>query len=128
MTKIKKRPNNIGLLLLGGVLGLPAGIILSAFFPEGSAMRVIAGLGGIAAPPVAVLMYSNKKWAEYVQHMLAEYEVTKEQLRKNPGSDQAREAMLQTGRAYYSCMREEGVPTIYDEQAINNDMKAILGT
>lgn len=28
----------------------------------------------------------------------------------------------------FSCMREQGVPTIYDEQAVNNDMKAILGT
>lgn len=35
--------------------------------------------------------------------------------------------MLIAGRAYYSCVREEGAPTVYDEQAINNDMKAILG-
>ena len=35
--------------------------------------------------------------------------------------------MLLTGRAYYSCLRPRGVPTIYDEQAISNDMSAILG-
>ncbi len=128
MTNIRKRPNNIGLLLIGGVIGLPTGLFLSALFPEGSGMRVVAGLGGIAVPPVVMLAYSTKKWGEYVKQMLEQYEAGKEQLRKNPGSSQLREAMLQTGRAYYSCMRDEGVPTIYDEQAINNDMKAILGT
>ena len=128
MTQVKKRPNNIGLLLIGGIIGLPTGLILSGFFPEGSAMKVVAGLGGIAAPPIAFLAYSGKRWSKYVQYMLEQYEATKEQLRQNPSSSQAREAMLKAGRAYYSCMREEGVPTIYDEQAINNDMKAILGT
>ncbi|ACK64273.1 hypothetical protein PCC8801_0169 [Rippkaea orientalis PCC 8801] len=128
VTKVKKRPNNIGLLLIGGVIGLPTGLILGGLFPEGSSMRVVAGLGGIAAPPIGLLVYSSKRWSEYVQYMLEQYEVTKEQLRQNPNSTQAREAMLQAGRAYYSCMREQGVPTIYDEQAINNDMKAILGT
>lgn len=128
MTKMKKRPNNIGLLLIGGMIGLPTGLILSGLFPEGSSMRVVAGLGGIAAPPIGLLVYSSKRWSEYVQYMLDQYEATKEQLRQHPSSSQAREAMLKAGRAYYSCMREEGVPTIYDEQAINNDMKAILGT
>lgn len=128
MTNIRKRPNNIGMLLIGGVIGLPTGLFLSALFPEGSGMRVVAGLGGIAAPPVVMLAYSTKKWSEYVKQMLEHYEAAKEQLRKNSGSSQLREAMLQAGRAYYSCMRDEGVPTIYDEQAINNDMKAILGT
>lgn len=128
MAQVKKRPNNIGLLLIGGIIGLPTGVFLSNFFSEGSAMRVVAGIGGIAAPPIALLVYSSKRWSEYVQYMLEQYEATKEQLRQNPNSVQAREAMLLAGRAYYSCMREEGVPTIYDEQAINNDMKAILGT
>ena len=128
MAKSKKRPNNIWLLLIGGVIGLPTGLFLSSLFPEGSSMRVIAGVGGIAAPPVAMLVYSTKRWAEYVQHMREQYEATKNKLRQNPNSVDAREAMVEAGRAYYSCMREEGVPTIYDEQAINNDMNAILGT
>ena len=128
MANIKKRPNNIWLLLIGGVIGLPTGLFLSSVFPEGSAMKVIGGIGGIAVPPVAMLVYSTKKWAEYLQHMREQYEVTKTKLRQNPESVDAREAMLEAGRSYYSCMREEGMPTIYDEQAINNDMKAILGT
>lgn len=64
MAKIKKRPNNIWLLLIGGVIGLPTGLFLSSFFPEGSSMKVIAGVGGIGAPPVAMLAYSTKRWAE----------------------------------------------------------------
>lgn len=103
-------------------------MFLSNFFPEGSAIKVVTGIGGIAAPPIALLVYSSKRWSEYVQYMLDQYEATKEQLRQNPSSIQAREAMLQAGRAYYSCMRESGVPTIYDEQAISNDTRAILGT
>ncbi len=59
--------------------------------------------------------------------MLEQYESAKSQLRQNPGSSQAREAMLKAGREYYSCIREGGAPTIYDEQAMNNDMKAITG-
>jgi hypothetical protein len=128
MKKIRKRPNNIGLLILGGIVGLPVGLRLAGFFPEGSQMKLIAGFGGMAAPTIAMLAYSNKRWSKYAQEILLEYEETKDRLRENPSNAQAREAMLLAGRAYYSCMREEGVPTIYDEQAINNDMKAILGT
>ncbi len=128
MIKVNKRPNNIGILLIGGIIGLATGSIISGFFPEGSSMKILAGLGGISAPPVALLIYSSKRWSEYMRYMLEQYESKKEQLRQNPDSAQAREAMLKAGRAYYSCMREQQVPTIYDEQAINNDMKAILGT
>jgi hypothetical protein len=129
MGTIKKRPNNIhlGQVIISAAIGLPVGLVLSGFFPEGSQMRVIAGLGGIVAPTIVLLSHSSKKWAEYTQQLLSEYEGTKEQLRKNINSIEAREAMLLAGRAYYSCMREGRVPTIYDEQAINNDMKAILG-
>ncbi len=127
MSQVKKRPNNIGLLLIGGVIGMPLGLMLSNLFPEGSAMRVVAGIGGIAVPPIVALGYSSKKWAEYQQALLAEYEKSKENLRRQPESSRAREAMLAAGRNYYSCLRESGAPTVYDEQAINNDMNAITG-
>jgi len=127
MSDIQQRPNNIGLFLIGGIIGLPLGLMLSGIFPEGSSMRVLAGMGGIVAPPVAMLVKSSKKWAEYVEHMQKQYELAKDELRRNPSNVQARETMLQAGRTYYSCMRENGTPTIYDEQAINNDMNAILG-
>lgn len=32
---------------------------------------------------------------------------------------------LETGRAYYSALREDGKLTIYDEQAITNDLSAM---
>lgn len=100
MSKIKKRPNNIGIIIVGGIIGLPTGLFLGGLFPEGSDMRLLAGLGDIAAPPIAMLAYSYKKWSEYSDYLKEDY----------------------------SCLRENGTPTIYDEQAINNDMKAILGT
>ena len=90
-------------------------------------MKVTAGLGGIAAPPVGLLWFSSKRWSEHLNYMLKQYEAAKEMLRQQPDDPQAREGMLLAGRAYYSCMREGGVPSIYDEQAIGNDMKAILG-
>jgi len=128
MSKVKKRPNNIGIIIIGGIVGLPTGLFLGGLFPEGSNMRLIAGLGGIAAPPIGMLVYSYKKWSEYSDYLQSEYKKAKDTLRKNPSSPQAREKMLEAGRLYYSCLRENGAPTIYDEQAINNDMTAILGT
>ncbi len=55
------------------------------------------------------------------------YDAAKEYLRKNPEDYQAREAMVKAGREYYARSREGRQPTIYDEQAINNDLIAIIG-
>lgn len=126
--KAKKRPDGIRLFFIGVILGFPTGLLVSSLFPESSSARATAGWVGLLTPPIVLTVYSSKKWSEYVKAMLEQYEAAKEQLRQNPTSVQAREAMLLAGRAYYSCVREEGVPTIYDEQAISNDMKAILGS
>jgi hypothetical protein len=63
----------------------------------------------------------------YAEKLRLDYEEKKNQLRHNPRNNEARENMLLTGRAYYSCLRPGGILTIYDEQAISNDMTAILG-
>ena len=63
----------------------------------------------------------------YAERLRLDYEEKKNRLRHNPSNTEAREDMLLTGRAYYSCLRPKGVATIYDEQAINNDMNAIIG-
>lgn len=102
MSKVKKRPNNIGIIIIGGIIGLPTGLFLGGLFPEGSDMRVLASLGGIAAPSIGMLAYSYKKWLEYSDYLKGEYEKTKDTLRKNPSSPQAREKMLEAGRLYYS--------------------------
>mgnify|MGYP007080384455 CR=1 FL=1 len=123
----QKRPNNILVLIASAVISLPVGLFMSNLAPEGSPIRVVLGFGGIAAPCVAALVYSSNRWQKYINVMLAEYEESKKALRRNPSSIEAREEMLRTGRAYYSCLREDGRPTIYDEQAVSNDLKAIVG-
>ena len=118
------------LLLLGSaLLGLPVGMMLSGLAPEDNeGARAFAGIAGIAAVPTGVLIYSSKRWKDYLQTMLEQYEADKANLRKNPDSATYREAALLSGRAYYSCLRENQLPTTYDEAAINNDMRAILGS
>jgi uncharacterized membrane protein len=60
------------------------------------------------------------------------YEAAKDILRKNPKNSQLREAVLSTGRKYYSSLRDgvyvDGILTIYDEQAISNDLNTIIGS
>jgi hypothetical protein len=61
-----------------------------------------------------------------------EYEAAKNMLRKNPKNSQFREAVLSAGRKYYSSLRDgvyvDGILTIYDEQAISNDLNTIIGS
>ncbi len=127
MTNNIKRPNYF-LFLVGSLfLSIPCGLILAAIFPEGSALKVAAGILGIVIPPAGVAIYSRKKLAEFRLQLLKKYEDSKNQLRRNASSQNAREAMLNAGRAYYGSLREDGLPTTYDEQAINNDISAITG-
>lgn len=123
----RKRPSNLGLLLIGTLLGLPTGLLLASFFPERSPVKALAGILGIAVPPAILLAYSSKKWTEYTLYMRSEYEAAKDRLRRRPTNPQTREAMVAAGRAYYASMREGGVTTANDEQAIANDLKAIIG-
>jgi predicted membrane protein len=56
-----------------------------------------------------------------------EYEAAKDVLRSNPGNVKFREAALYAGRKYYASLRD-GILSIYDEQAISNDLNAIMGS
>lgn len=60
--------------------------------------------------------------------LLQAYEEAKEALRKNPKDSKLRYNCLQAGRAYYSSLRDGNLLTIYDEQALNNDLSTIIGT
>jgi hypothetical protein len=60
--------------------------------------------------------------------LLKQYEEAKEALRKNPNSSKLREKFLESGRAYYASLRDGNILTIYDEQALNNDLSTIIGT
>ena len=52
------------------------------------------------------------------------YESAKNKLRQQPSNNQLREKALQDGREYYKSLRN-GVLSIYDEQAITNDLAAV---
>lgn len=80
----------------------------------------------LALLPISVVFWlvSNaKKRAKKAQ----EYEDIKEALRKNPKDARLREAALNAGRSYYASLRH-GVLSIYDEQALNNDLSMIVGS
>ena len=57
----------------------------------------------------------------------AEYERTLNELRNNPQDSILRKKALEIARTYYGTMRG-GVITIYDEQAISNDLSTIYGS
>ncbi|AGY57112.1 hypothetical protein GKIL_0866 [Gloeobacter kilaueensis JS1] len=48
-------------------------------------------------------------------------------LERHPESTEARVFALEVGRFYYSYDRKGGVPTVYDEAAIANDIAARSG-
>ena len=52
------------------------------------------------------------------------YELAKDKLRQQPSDNKLREKALQSGREYYKSLRN-GQLSIYDEQAINNDLAAV---
>lgn len=54
----------------------------------------------------------------------AAYESALAELADDPGNRGLRITALELGRLYYGGLRREGQPTIYDEQAISNDLSA----
>lgn len=89
-------------------------------------LRFILALSLLGLLPIGVVFWliSNaKERAKKVQ----EYEDAKEALRKNTGDARLREAALNAGRSYYASLRH-GVLSIYDEQALTNDLSMIVGS
>ncbi len=50
------------------------------------------------------------------------YNTTLEILEKDPGNYRAKQLILTVGRWHFGKLRKNGRPTIYDEQAILNDI------
>ncbi|WP_242055197.1 MULTISPECIES: hypothetical protein [Nostocales] len=73
-----------------------------------------------------IFSYANKlgKQRTKVTHA---YEYAKEALRKNPRDVILRETALNAGRKYYATIRG-GILSIYDEQALANDLSMIVGS
>jgi len=123
---ITKRPSIIAPLLICGLIALCVGGFIASFFEEGE-NRAIIGLVSLITGPSIGYLFHLRNLSFYQQYRLSEYQKAKDQLRANPDDLSLREAMLLKGRQYYSSLRGDETITIYDEQAISNDMKAILG-
>lgn len=94
-------------------------------------LLIIAALAFIAYVAFLILQEINnqaKRKAEEQERLAKEYESSKQALKRNPQDSNFREAVLKAGRAYYSALRGKNILTIYDEQAINNDLLAIIGS
>lgn len=79
-------------------------------------MEAIIGLAIIVAIIIVVIKNKNKKIRHLEQLKLA-YE------RSLKGNN--KKTALDAGRAYYGALRENKILTIYDEQAITNDLSAM---
>jgi uncharacterized protein with PQ loop repeat len=72
------------------------------------------------------LAQEQDRLAQEQNHLAQEYEDAKDALRKNPERVELRELALHAARQYHASLRE-GTLTIYDEQAISNDLSIIIG-
>jgi energy-converting hydrogenase Eha subunit C len=86
------------------------------------AVLLIFPVGPIILVIFWLISNSNKR-----AKLAHEYEAAKDALRNNPGNVKFREGALYAGRKYYASLRD-GVLSIYDEQAISNDLNAIMGS
>jgi hypothetical protein len=68
----------------------------------------------------------KNRLAQEQTRLAQEYEDAKDVLRKNPEKIELRELALNAARQYYASLRD-GTLTIYDEQAISNDLSIIIG-
>ena len=79
-------------------------------------------------PIVALLVWYLRVQSNRRARVKLAYGAAKDALRRNPSDSFLREAVLECGRKYYGSLRDGGLPTIYDESAIMNDMNAIIGS
>lgn len=123
--------NEFATVVLTGLIGLFLGGGLSQNTEDTGLQVLIIGLFTVIPPLVFIIYFAsereNNKQKEY-ELLQKSYDAAKERLATCPGDYQARTEMIEAGRKYYSYLREGQRPTIYDEQAIQNDLMAIIGT
>jgi Zn-dependent protease with chaperone function len=84
-------------------------------------------LFGPALLLIAWLIFRYISRKAKLARIATEYENAKDALRKKPGNVKLREAALAAGRNYYASLRD-GTLSIYDEQALSNDLNTIMGS
>ena len=71
-----------------------------------------------------IILFLSSETAKVKQSKSEYYELAKDKLRQQPNDNYLRENALKAGREYYKSLRN-GQLSIYDEQAINNDLAAV---
>jgi len=120
--KIKSLPI-IQKVIIFAIIGLVI-FVFRGFFGKILAFLVFFGILGLPLILVFKWISNNQKKRDKIQ--LA-YQEALDKLRKEPNNSALRFEALQAGRNYYQSLRD-GMLTIYDEQAINNDLNTIIGT
>lgn len=77
---------------------------------------IVIGLGGTAI--------INGYVANKAEPIKEKYDELLEQLKNDSNNAELKKKVLEVGREYYSTCRTDGKLTIYDEQAIQNDITA----
>ncbi|KQX69251.1 hypothetical protein [Paenibacillus sp. Root444D2] len=99
-------------LLIGGVSWFKGEFTFNIYWVGGSFVVIFLILLGLAA---------NEEEKETAQK---NYRNALDILSRDPKNPQLRQNALDCGRRYYSSLRDNGRLTIYDEQAITNDILA----
>lgn len=86
-------------------------------------------LWGLIIIPLIILVnkFTSKNY-DRQNKLKQEYEDFKYKLSQNPQNQELRQLTLQKARDYYSSLRNDGRLTIYDEQAIQNDLSLIINS
>lgn len=109
-------------ILLNLILGVAA-IVGSTYMNDSGDSTLFIFVGAIMiAGAIFAYFYSNYKEKE--EKRLEEIELEYKEALK--GTDKSK--ALRLGRIYYGSLREDGNVTIYDEQAITNDLSSMTNT
>lgn len=103
-----------------GVIALIAGSLKPVFF-------TYLGIGLVGLLLMSFCGYFLLQDEKHKNKLAATYTKAQLELSESPNDPMLRQAVLQAGRKYYAAFREDGLLTVYDETAINNDIQACLG-
>ena len=112
---------NIASIIIGGTIGFFPALLLFNSMPDSSDAQLIAGLGGLSAGPVVMMLIDAKKRSAYVAEKQGDWETARNALRHYPNNWRVREAALNSGKMYYACINKSL------HKALANDLNILMG-